>query len=341
MVPIPPFISSTIDKIFETYSAKQKAFGKRHHLGASEIGRECERQIWYGFHWVIPISFPPRILRLFDTGKHEEDRLINDLRAAGVTVVPFDLSTGKQFRFTLFGGHFGGSLDGIGVGLPEAPKTWHLLEFKTHNEKSFKELEKKGVEKAKPDHYTQMQAYMGMSHELKTMDPLKRAMYIAVNKNTDDLYAERIEYNPIAYKKIRSKAERVIFAPTPPPRISETPDFFQCRWCNFREVCHPSAAEEFIQPEVNCRTCTNSTPQDNGSWKCEKFDKILTYEEEERGCSHHLYLPHLLPWKAVDATNNCVIYESPDGNEIKNYEGGHISQGGVRPGRSSLVVLPS
>jgi hypothetical protein len=39
-------------------------------------------------------------------------------------------------------GHFGGSMDAVALGIPEAPKTWHLCEFKTHNAKSFADLQK-------------------------------------------------------------------------------------------------------------------------------------------------------------------------------------------------------
>ena len=54
-------------------------------------------------------------------------------------------------------------MDSALLGLPEAPKTWHVGEFKTHNQKSFDDLVKRGVEKAKPMHWDQMQAYMGLT----------------------------------------------------------------------------------------------------------------------------------------------------------------------------------
>ena len=56
-----------------------------------------------------------------------------------------DPETGRQWRVEAHGGHFGGSLDGVALGLLEAPKTWHVLEFKTHSVKSFADLVAKGV----------------------------------------------------------------------------------------------------------------------------------------------------------------------------------------------------
>ena len=64
----------------------------------------------------------------------------------------------------------------MGLGIPEAPKTWHVLEFKTHNSKSFAKLEKEGVQKSNPMHYAQMQVYMGCTlsliHISSALEPL-------------------------------------------------------------------------------------------------------------------------------------------------------------------------
>ena len=85
------------------------------------------------------------MLRLFETGRLEEERLIRNLRRIGVTVLDVDPETGRQWHVQAHGGHFGGSLDGVGLGIPEAPKTWHVLEFKTHNaQESFAELKQQG-----------------------------------------------------------------------------------------------------------------------------------------------------------------------------------------------------
>jgi hypothetical protein len=80
------------------------------------------------------------MLRLFETGRLEEERLIRNLRRIGVTVLDVDPETGRQWHVQAYGGHFGGSMDGAGLGVPEAPKTRHALEFKTHNARSFAEL---------------------------------------------------------------------------------------------------------------------------------------------------------------------------------------------------------
>lgn len=328
MVLIPPR-DTTITRIYSKYSDKQKVDPKRLHLGASEIGRECERQIWYSFRWVKETEFPGQILRLFDTGKLEENRIVSDLNSIGVDVRPFDLKTGRQYRMDLFGGHFGGSLDGLCLGLVEAPKTWHVLEMKTHNDKSFKTLIDKGVKEAKPEHWMQMQSYMGMSHEqpLDGFPPFTRSFYFAVNKNTDELYTERVEYEGEAYLRIKEKARRIIFASTPLPKISEKPSFFQCKFCLFNKICHASAPNEIEIPQKNCRTCVHSTAYDDGTWRCEKWNQVLGLKEQIAGCEKHLYIPNLLPYKQTDVIENGIVYEDNDKNIIINYEGGEIVKG--------------
>ena len=45
--------------------------GFREHLGASLIGKSCERALWYDFHWATRSRHEGRILRLFETGQRE------------------------------------------------------------------------------------------------------------------------------------------------------------------------------------------------------------------------------------------------------------------------------
>ena len=132
MADLPAPSTPTLTAIYASYEARQ-GDGFRDHLGASIIGKSCARALWYDFRWVTPSRHSGRLLRLFETGQLEEDRMVRNLRATGATVLEVDPDTGRQFRVEAHGGHFGGSLDGVALGLLEAPKTWHVLEFKTHS----------------------------------------------------------------------------------------------------------------------------------------------------------------------------------------------------------------
>ena len=299
MAELPLTSCPTRDAIFAAYEA-DTSDGFRSHLGASLIGKECERALWYDFRWTTKAKFPGRVLRLFETGHLAEARLVQNLRRTGATVLEVDPETGRQFRVQAPGGHFGGSLDGVALNLLEAPKTWHVLEFKTHSAKSFADLAAKHVRQSKPQHFAQMQIYMWLTG-------LTRALYVAVNKDNDDLYIERVELDTAVSARLLEKAQRVIFAATPLPRISEDPSWYQCRLCDHAEVCHGKQAAE-----INCRTCLHATPIDGG-WHCARHNKSLTEVDQRTACTHHLYLPPLVPGRQVDAGEGWVEYEFADG----------------------------
>ena len=299
MAELPAITSLTREAIFAGYEA-DASDGFRSHLGASLIGKACERALWYDFRWTTKARFEGRVLRLFETGNREEERLVRNLRRTGATVLEVDPETGRQFRVQAHGGHFGGSLDGVALHLLEAPKAWHVLEFKTHSNKSFTDLVAKKVRESKPQHFAQMQIYMHLMG-------MNRAMYLAVNKDTDDLYVQRVEADVAYTEQLLEKARRIIFAPTPLPRISEEPSWYQCRLCDHADVCHGTRAAE-----VNCRTCLHSSPVEGG-WHCDRHQKPLSEVDQRTGCEQHLYLPPLVPAAQVDAGEDWVDYEFSGG----------------------------
>jgi len=264
--------------IFESYE-NARLDERRAHLGASVIGRECNLQIWMMFRWFGTRNFPGRILRLFERGQREESWIVRDLRAAGMTVLDCDPETGKQFEYSKLGGHFGGSGDAQATGVPGGGDVLHVCEFKTHNAKSFGVLQKKGVQEAKPEHYTQTQLYM-------SWQGTTRGLYVGVNKNTDDIYIERIKADTKVVEAAEAKAEAIIFGSGKPSQISTKATHFKCRFCDLKEYCHESKP-----PEKNCRTCVHSKPERDGTWRCsisqrawEDSKPVIDVERQKIGC---------------------------------------------------------
>lgn len=311
-LPKPP--SATVSAIYHAYEDAADT-ENRPHLGASLIGRECERALWYTFRWAGSEKHEGRLLRLFERGQREEAVFVANLRAIGCTVHDVDPRTGEQFRFTDVAGHMGGSMDAVALGVPEAPATWHCCEFKTHNAKSFKALADKGVAEAKPEHAAQMQLYMHWSG-------MVRALYLAVNKDTDELYSERLRYDKAAVETLIEKAGRIILADNPPARLSERPDWYQCRWCQFHGICH-----EGKLPAVNCRTCAHATSEldGDGRWSCYRFKADIDVDAQRMGaqCPSHLFIPSMVPLKQVDASESAgwIEYELSGGGVIRNGNG--------------------
>lgn len=288
-------------------------------LGGSVIGEECDRSIWYGFRWVYkPEVFDAQKLRIFRAGHRLEDEMIADLRATpGFEIDTEDpANPGKQIEFTAISGHFIGKLDGRGTGFIEAPTTKHIVECKSHNRKSFLRLSD-GIYKGNIKHWAQMQVYMlGMGDT--------RAYYMAECKDDSVRYTERVRLDVTEAMNLMAKAERIIFAETPPPKAWESPEekgAFPCGWCKAKDICHGGG-----KPARNCRTCMHVTPERTGDalWTCARWKKALTPGEQRAGCANHLFNPALVPGEVIEAN------EADEWVRYKMHAGGEFVDGQIR-----------
>ena len=300
----------TVQQIYAMYEKRGNVDkGHRAHLGASILGHKCERYLWYSFRWAVDVEHNGQLLRLFDTGNHAEPRFVDDLRRIGVTVEDVCPGTGEQWRFMDCDGHVGGSMDAHAIGFSECPTTHCVAEFKTHGDKSYKKLEQDGVKKSKPQHYSQMQLYMHWSG-------MRKAFYLAVNKNTDELYGEFVDYDADHAEQLVSKASRIIATDTAPARMTDDPTYYECKRCDAYFTCHSDATGA-----VNCRTCIHGKPVEGGKWQCNFHNKPISTAEQRKACPDHVFLPDMIPYaKPVDAnpTENWVEYETTTGEKFKN-----------------------
>lgn len=274
--------------MFEELQAKRQAVdldhpeesGFRNHLGASVLGNNCKRQVWFNFRHAKLVKHEPRIIRLFDRGHREEARFTAMLRSIGIELYEVNPDTGKQFRTNFAEGHGGGSCDGMGINFPEYPNEWCLVEYKTHGEKSFLVLLKSGVKVAKPVHYVQMVIYM---YKFK----LKRCLYMAVNKNTDEIHTEWVEEDTELAERCMTVADEVVFGDHVPDRVSDSSAYFECRFCDYRSLCFHKGEE----PHVNCRTCKYVKPEHGGAWWCTAgCEEMLPAElipDTQKPCSNY------------------------------------------------------
>lgn len=265
-------IAEQIEKDIDEWCQRQYDEGPRSHLGASIIGHECERFIWFGFHWMYREIHSGRMQRLFQRGHLEEQRIIAWLNGIGFVIKSVNID-GKQFRIAFADNHGGGSSDAIG-NLPTRYGQFPpiLLEFKTQKDKRFSLLRGSGVKKEKPMHYIQASIYgrrLGLQY----------CLYIAVNKENDDLDVELIELDWSLADAEVNKAEKIINSVFPPPRLNENPSFWRCKYCPACAICHLGA--EVLK---NCRSCRFAEPMPEGQWRCNQWNAMIPEAEIPKGC---------------------------------------------------------
>lgn len=302
-----------VDAIYKTHEDREAETPPRGYLGGSMIGHECARFIWLSWRHAFREQIDGRMLRLFQRGHREEDAFISELTAAGFKVYQFE-SDGSQFGVEAINGHLKGHLDGVITGVPGLEDVPHLLEFKTYKASDYNKLEKVGsVEEHKPQHYAQMQVYMGLME-------LPAAIYLAVCKDDDRIYCERVEFNQGAFDAIMDRARTIIESKDAPDRISETPTWWKCKWCPAHALCHGG---QFAQS--GCRTCCHSTPGPDGEWGCVLKQKRLSFNEQLAGCDQHIFLPGLMHGEHIDAKVDAVTYQHPEAT-YTNGAGGWLSR---------------
>lgn len=300
MAPIPRPTPSTlraIQRALEDAEEQWESVG----VAAGDIGVECDRAIWLAFRRCsVPETIDWRKRRIFERGEIEEERLLDLLRLIGCEV------TNQQERVRGAGGHLRGKIDGEALGLPEAPKTWHVVECKSSKDSDFQKLKKEGVKKAKPLHYATFQFYMAKRG-------LDRVLYMCTGKDNEDIHIERLELDTAYAIRLEARIEHIIQQTEPPPRLCTKRDDFRGLFCRQAEVCWGEA-----KPRVHCRTCIHSTPlmDDNAGWDCSRWSKPLSLEEQAEGCPAHLTIPALMVGYekiAVDPEAETITYRKPDG----------------------------
>lgn len=307
MAPMPKPQSKITEMIYAAWEAQAENWESL-GLSPSELGSGCDRSLWYAFRWIAAREpFDGRMLRLLNTGHREEVRILDDLEMIGLQVDRVDPATGSQFKVRALAGHVRGKTDGECRGVPEAPAKLHVVEAKSHGEKSFNALIKAGagnLREGKFEHFVQCQVYMHLTG-------IDRCLYSATCKNDDRRWNDRVRYDHAFCTILFARLERIIRAPAPPPPISDSRSAPDCRFCKRKAVC---LAESW--PRLTCRSCLHSTPEWHGdaAWTCARHVKPLLADEQRAACANHLFIPALVPGEQIDVDEvaETVTYRLPD-----------------------------
>lgn len=203
---------------------------KRDYLGASALGPGCKRKIQW--RWIKGEGFKAQTYRIFDRGHWGEAYVRGLFVKAGYSLQ----NGGKGTSFTQLGGRFAGHCDGVFRAGPNSIQYPALWEMKTLGDKGFNQVAKHGLKSAKPEYYSQValyQAYLGL-----TENP---AIFTVMNANTMAINHYPIEFDAAEAQRASDLALQIIEATEHGetlPRSSDDPNYFECRFCAFKDICH-------------------------------------------------------------------------------------------------------
>lgn len=197
----------------------------RTYIGASAIGKECLRQIWYSYKGYPAELRLAKQQRTLNIGKTLEDMIIDDLKAAGVFVI----SRGQFYQDDEVH-QLQGHVDGVIV-LSEHERA--ILEIKTAKDDEFKKFVKLGLRGWNESYYSQIQCYMGMSG-------IHEGVLLAINKDTSDLHEQWINHDIYFYDDLKNRARIIAGSEQLPPRIASSAFDWRCKMCSYNKECYKS-----------------------------------------------------------------------------------------------------
>lgn len=229
-------------EMIERRFANQEDFGNRNTLRISNIGKPCERQVWYSIHGAgEKIPFRGQEYMKFMYGDMTEELALFLAEAAGHEV------TGRQDRLEVEGviGHRDAVIDGV------------LVDVKSASQFSFKKFQD-GL-KLEDDNFGyigQLQTYLEASKDDPLVTDKERCAFFVVDKSLGHLHLDLHKKIDADIPAITRRKVETMASETPPERaFLPIPDGytrqgtfspngnlklgFQCGYCSFRNSCYP------------------------------------------------------------------------------------------------------
>ncbi len=225
-------INASINALLDAAALKvQEEEKQRDYLGASAIGSECLRKVQ--MDWMCTSIFPARTKRIFQRGHVFEEMTARELSRAG-----FRMERGTpRCEFSQVNGHFRGHCDGIILDGPAVPGLRYpcLWEHKALGDSGWKKIERDGLRKVYPQYHLQVMLYQAY---LELHD--NPALFTVANANTCDLLHLLVEFDAAAAQAASDRAVLIIRATMAGElldRISDNPDSWYCKMCQWRQRC--------------------------------------------------------------------------------------------------------
>jgi hypothetical protein len=209
---------------------------RRQYVGASAIGGACERAIQFEYAGAPrEQDFTPETLRKFDFGHMGEELARAWFHDAGFELVQRNQRTGALYRFQQLDGRFAGHPDGVFIGGPAIIAYPALWEHKAVGAKTYRDIEKNGLKKARFGYYAQVaiyQAYLDLAQH--------PAVFTVTNLDSGEQLHLLIPFDAQVAQEMSDRAARIVKSTDAGellPRPFKEKSHFECKWCAFAERC--------------------------------------------------------------------------------------------------------
>mgnify|MGYP001617259992 CR=1 FL=1 len=213
-------LKELIDKF---YLSREKDREQRHFY-ITDAGK-CPRSLFFKFKKAPREAMEAKVLRMFDHGDYIHQLIMKPLFgmreinvvASEVNIPPQELISGRADAILSDG------------------KELYVLDIKSMNSMIFRNLAE-----PKEENIDQIQLYL---HYFK----IPRGILLYVNKDTQELKEFEISYSAnraLALLNNLNALKTKIDANTIPDRMIGYPDDWQCKYCQFKEICITTGAGE-------------------------------------------------------------------------------------------------
>ena len=188
---------------------------EQNHFYITDAGK-CPRGIFFKFKNVPREKLDARMLRLFDHGDYIQMQILNSLfsmglvRASEIRIPPQELISGRADAIITLENEL------------------YVVDFKSMNSMIFRKLTE-----PKEENVNQIQLYL---HYFK----IPKGILLYMSKDTSELKEFIIKYNPILARKLLKDLEDLkvkINKNIIPKRLADFPKNWQCRYCQFKDIC--------------------------------------------------------------------------------------------------------
>lgn len=213
-----------LKELIDKYYLDKQKDREQHHFYITDAGR-CGRSLFFKFKKAPRRDIEAHILRLFDHGDHIHQLIMKPLLsirelhvvASEVNIPPQEIISGRADAIISDG------------------KDLYVLDIKSMNSMIFDKL----IE-PKEENINQLQLYL---HYFK----VPKGLLLYVNKNTLQLKEFLVAYDERKSALLLNDLMEIkekINANVIPKRISTYPKDWQCRYCQFKEICKKVDGQE-------------------------------------------------------------------------------------------------